>query len=440
MRMKPKTSDTPAESGEIPHWRPLTRIGFRFVFLYLSLFCLATQISGSLLVVPGINFRGFGPLSPMREITDWVAAHVFGLASPPSYEAYSGETTFFWVQMLWLLALAVAGAALWFAFDRRPNYVTLHKWFRLIIRLALAASMFEYGMTKVIPVQFARPTLNTLVTPVGNLSLSNILWTSIGAAPAYEIFTGCAEMLGGILLLAARTTTLGALICLADMSQVFVLNMTYDIGLKQISFHLILLSLVLLAPEFSRLVSFFFFPERNAGPSREPQLFRSPRWNRLAIFLQIGIGVYLIGMQTLVNWNYRHAAGDESPRSPLYGIWRVDELKIDSAPSVPALAEYDRRWRRVIFDTPEAVTFQRLDDSFARYNASIDPYGNTIRLTRPSSKKWSANFSYQKPSPDRMILDGDMDAHKIHLELELVDFDTFRLLNSGFRWIRPDEQ
>ena len=36
---------------------------------------------------------------------------------------------------------------------------------------------------------------------------------------------------------------LGALIALVDMIQVFALNMTYDFGLKQISFHLILLSL-----------------------------------------------------------------------------------------------------------------------------------------------------------------------------------------------------
>jgi len=32
-----------------------------------------------------------------------------------------------------------------------------------------------------------------------------------------------------------------------------------------------------------------------------------------------------------------------------------------------------------------------------------------------------------------------MDDHKIHMQLELVDFDTFRVLNSGFRWIRPGD-
>jgi len=48
---------------------------------------------------------------------------------------------------------------------------------------------------------------------------------SMGSAPAYEIFTGLAEVAGGLLLIVPRTTTLGALISLADMTQVFTLNM-----------------------------------------------------------------------------------------------------------------------------------------------------------------------------------------------------------------------
>jgi hypothetical protein len=421
-------------------WNPLTLIVFRFSFLYLGLFCLATQISGSLLLLPFVSFRGFGPLWPMRQVTDWVATHILNVTSPLGYEPNTGETAVFWVQLFWVLIAAAAGAVVWSLLDRhRDNYTTLHKWFRLFVRFALAASMFEYGMTKIIPVQFARPTLNTLVTPVENLSISNLLWTSIGAAPAYEIFTGCAEMLGGILLLLPRTTTLGAMICLADMSQVFVLNMTYDIGLKQISAHLILLSVFLLAPEFHRLGRFFFFPERSVEPDSQPPLFKNTRWNRIALALQIALGIYLIGVQAYANWTYWYAEGDKSPRSPLYGIWKVDELSIDGTVRPPFLADYDRRWRRVIFDTPDKVAFQRLDDTFARYGANIDVYGNTIALTKPKSR-WNASFSYERPSPDHLILDGEMDGHKIHLQLELVDFDTFRLLNSGFRWIRPEEQ
>ena len=133
-----------------------------------------------------------------------------------------------------VVVIGIAVTAIWSVVDYgRPNYVTLHKWFRLFLRFALAAQMFYYGMAKVIPTQFPRPSLVTLVEPVGNLSVTDLLWTSIGASVGYQMFTGWAEMLAGVLLVIPQTTTLGALICLADMTQVFVINMTYDFGLKQ---------------------------------------------------------------------------------------------------------------------------------------------------------------------------------------------------------------
>src|SRR5262245_30486873 len=142
--------------------------------------------------------------------------------------------------------------------------------------------MFEYGLTKIIPVQFPAPSLITLATPASNLSRQAILWATIGASPSYEMFTGYAELIGGILLLIPRTTLLGAMICLADMVQVFALNMTYDIGVKQVSFHLMLLSVFLMAADFRRRTNFFFL-NRPAEPSEEPPLFKTPRANRIAL-------------------------------------------------------------------------------------------------------------------------------------------------------------
>jgi hypothetical protein len=440
-RAKVKNVEPRQPAVEIPDWSPATLLAFRFSFIYLGLFCLASQIAGSLFLLPFGSFRGLGTTWPMVDITQWLAPHVFGVTSPLVFGRYSGETLFFWIQTFWILSVAILGTITWSILDRhRKNYSTLHKWFRLFVRFALAASMFEYGMTKVIPVQFARPTLNTLVTPVGNLSLSNLLWTSIGAAPVYEVFTGCAEILGGILLLVPRTTTLGTLICLADMTQVFVLNMTYDIGVKQISFHLIVLGLFLLAPEFQRLIDFFFFPDKSARSSTQVQLFATPRLNRYALIVQLALGFYLIAIQVAANWTFWYAAGDRSPRSPLYGIWNVDQLSIDGQPVPALLADYDRRWRRVIFDTPNNVAFQRFDDSFARYVASLNIYGHTLSLAKANSKAWRADFSFERPSSDHLTLSGEMDGHKIDLKLELVDFDTFRLLNSSFRWVRPEDQ
>ncbi len=105
----------------------------------------------------------------------------------------------------WILAVSIAAAGIWSYLDReRKHYAALHQWFHLFIRLALASQMFEYGMTKLIPNQFPAPPLVTLIQPVGHLSLQGLLWASIGASPAYEIFLGGAEILGGLFLLLPR--------------------------------------------------------------------------------------------------------------------------------------------------------------------------------------------------------------------------------------------
>jgi hypothetical protein len=446
--MKGKRSDKTAPSTEMalkpvpqesqaPRWKPVTRIAFRFCFVYLGVFILATQISGSMLPNLSFYYRGLGRLWPMRDVTFWMGRHVFGLTTLD--EASGGEPLFFWVQTFWLLVVAALTTVIWSAVDRRrQHYNGLYKWFRLFVRFALAAAMFEYGMTKVIPTQFPSPSLDTLVTPVGDLTLSGLLWASIGASPAYEIFTGCLEMLGGILLLVPRTTLLGALISLGAMTQVFALNMTYDIGVKMVSFHLILLAAFLLAPDIPRLVN-FFLRNRPADPSRQSELFRTAAANRIAVAAQVAFGIYLVAMYTYINWTFWQVGGGGKPRSPLYGIWNVEELSIDGQPRLPYLNDYDRRWRRVIFEVPDKVVFQRTDDSFARYGAVIDPETKTLALTKGNSKNWKAKFTYVRTSPDRLILDGEMDGYRIRTELQLVEFDTFRLLNSPFRWVRPHD-
>jgi hypothetical protein len=428
------------EVPRVPRWSRLTCVAFRFCFVYFGLYCLATPIVGGLILFPDFSFPSLGTLWPMRQITFWLATTLFHVTAPLVYAGNSGDTTFHWVQTFWLLMLSTLAAAIWSRLERgRAHHIALHKWFRLFVRFGLAAQMFYYGLAKVIPTQFPAPSLVTLVEPVGNLSRTDLLWTFIGASTAYQIFTGCAEVLAGVLLAVPQTTMLGALICLADMIQVFALNMTYDFGLKQISFHLILMSLFLLAPDFPRLASVFLL-DRAAGPSAHAPLFRTRRANRLALAAQLLFAVYLMGMFTRLALGYWLAeGGGGGPRSALYGIWNVEQLSIDGQLRPPLENDYDRRWRRVIFDVPSRMAFERTDDSFAHYGVVIDPDGHSIALTKGNSRSWQSTFAFRRPAVERLILDGDMDGHRIHVELQLVEFDSFRLLNSGFRWIRPPD-
>ncbi|MGP0021440.1 MAG: DoxX family protein [Candidatus Sulfotelmatobacter sp.] len=422
--------------AQLQKWSFAARVAFRFCFLYFGLFCVATQILGSLLPIPKVDIPDLSSLWPMRQITFWTAAHIFHAKLPLVYTGSgSGDKTFDWVLAFWLLVVSALAAGIWSGLDRkRENYATLHKWFRVFIRIALAGQMITYGMDKLIPLQMPFPYLTRLIEPFRDFSPMGVLWSSIGAAPAYETFAGCAEMLGGILLIFPRTTLLGALVCVADMIQVFMLNMTYDVPVKQLSFHLLLLALFLLAPEFQRLTN-FFFRNRTVEPSTQPQLFQTRRANRIALAVQIVFGVWLLGMNVYSGWVDWHTYGEGRTKSPLYGIWNVDELSIDGQVRSPLLTDYDR-WRRAVFDFPESVAFQRMDDSFARYGASINVNDKSIALTKYSDKNWKGNFTFQRLAGDRLILDGNMDSHKMHMQLQLVDRSKFVLVSRGFHWVQ----
>ncbi|HEV8493551.1 MAG TPA: DoxX family protein, partial [Candidatus Angelobacter sp.] len=315
-----------------PRWNPALRIAFRFWMIYLGLYCLATQFVAR---PTGSDFLpDLATLWPLRPVISWVGAHIFHVNASPSlfWGGASGtaDNMFGWVMTFCLLVIATAATVVWSLLDRsRENYAGLHKWFRLFVRFVLAAQMIIYGLTKIFPVQMPQPSLTRLLEPLGTLSPMGVLWSSMGSAPAYQTFTGCVELAGGLLLIVpGTTTTFGALISLAAMIQVFMLDMTYDVPAKRFAFHVILLSCFLLAPNVPRLVRFLLLGRTTSLPT-EAQLFRGIRANRIALAAQIIFGVCLVGLSGHFAWNAWNTRGGARPRSPLYGIWEVKQMSID---------------------------------------------------------------------------------------------------------------
>ena len=438
---QPQTKPTQSQLQlNIPSWNLAVRIAFRFSMVYLGLYCYATEILPGLFSAtggPGAVLPDGATLWPFRPVIFWTAAHIFHVNAPLSFDINSGSSDdmFGWVTAFCLLVIATAATVVWSLLDRsRENYAGLHKWFWLFVRFALAGRMITYGMVKVIPVQMRYPSLTRLLQPFGTFSPFGILVNSIGSAPAYEIFTGCAMLAGGLLLIVPRTATLGALISLAAMMQVFMLAMTYDVVAKLLAFHLILLCCFLLAPDVPRLVRFLLL-RRTSSLSAEVQLFRGVRANRIALAAQIIFGLWLVVLNCNLGWGYWNTVGGGRPLPALYGIWEVRQMSIDEQPRPPLLTD-STRWRRAIFDYPERMAFQRLDDSFAPYGASINLPERTLALTKKDDKKWKANFTFQRPAEDRLILDGRMDNHQVHMELQLIDRNSFVLVSRGFHWIQ----
>jgi uncharacterized membrane protein YphA (DoxX/SURF4 family) len=423
---------------QVARWSLACRVAFRFCFVYFGLYCLATQILGGLFPIPKVDVPDLSTLWPMRPAILWTAAHILRIPHPLAYaDTGSGDRAFDWVLVFCQLAVAALATGIWSILDRRrENYVTLYKWFRLFLRFAMASTMLTYGLDKFIPVQMPYPYLTRLLEPFGNFSPMGVLWSFIGASPAYETFTGCAEMLGGLLLIIPRTTMLGALVCMADAVHIFTLNMTYDVPVKLLSFHLLLMALFLLAPDASRLADFFLW-NRRVEPSTQPQLFATRRANRIILIAQIVLGVWLVGVNAYTAWSGWKTYGGGRTKSALYGIWNVDQFAVDGQLRSPLLGDY-ARWRRAIFDFTDRMTFQRMDDSFARFGASINVGAKTLALTKDGDKNWKANFQFERAAQDQLALDGDMDGHRIHMRLQLVDRNKLLLVNRGVHWVQEN--
>jgi len=421
-------------------WSFSTRLAFRFCVAYLTLYVLATQMLTSLLVLPGVQLPELAALPPFRNLIFWVANEVFGFSLPLVIASGSGDKPFDWTLVFCLLLIAAAIVLVWSIVDRkRTSYRTLHEWFRLFLRFALGSTLVGYGMAKVIPLQMPFPGLTRLLEPYGHFSLMGVLWAQVGASPPYEVVTGSVETVAGVLLFLPGLTLLGALTAFVAITTVFVLNMTYDVPVKLFSFQLVVMSVVLIAPDFRRLMNVIVL-NRTADPSNRVPLFRGLRARRVAVAVQCAFAAWLIYSNVTDSLQSRATYGS-APKPSLYGIWEVETMAINGMLRSPLITDYDR-WRRLAIQRTTAMTFQRMDDTFASYGTKVDDAAKSIALTSVSTPGPNATpapagrLTFERPSPNRLILDGEMDGRKVRMELRLVDLSGFRLLQSRFRWVQ----
>jgi hypothetical protein len=360
-----------------PAWHTATRIAFRFCFIYFGLFCLwfaqitfvFTGIVGQWLPDRAVIWQ----MTLIDPITGWVGRHVFGIHAVLHQDSGSGDQAAIWVMVFCGLVVAAAATTVWTVLDRRRvEYVRLHAWFLVFLRLGLGGQMLFYGLAKVIPTQMPEPPLQALLRPYGELSPASVLWLQVGSSHPYEMMLGSVEVLGGLLLFLPRTATLGALVSVASMAQVFMLNMTYDVPVKLLSFHLLLIGIVLLAPQMRRLANILVL-QRPSEPTIQPPVFTAARANRVGAWVQAGLGVWALIGCLAIGWQDWHEYGAGRQKPPLYGIWSVTEYTVDARP-VPPLTTDQNRWRRLIFDEPGKVTYQRMNGELVTAPATVDDH------------------------------------------------------------------
>ena len=427
--------DSAADSG----WNPVQRIGFRLLFSYLVLYIILVTLIEDLDLLSDFGFAPGGRLvnaiyaKTWARLVSWAGMHVLRVNGPLAYASGgNSDGIFSYTQLFCIAAVAIFAALVWTLLDRRrTEYYRLNAWLRVGVRYALAFSMLSYGMAKVYDVQFRFPGLGGLLTPYGELSPFSLLLAFMGYSRPYAIFAGVSEVLAGVLVLFRRTATIGAMVGLAVLANVVMLDFCYHWPEKLDSTHLLLMSVFLLGPDLGRLANCLVL-NRIVLPARFEQPSNS-RWVRIGRFVaKAAIVIYMVAMSIMVSLKLESMSARQSP--PLFGIFEVEEF-IRNGQAIPPLGTDRARWKTAVFEDSSRVLIKFMDVDYDYYPAQYDAAASKITIYTGDKHTDKNVLAYSLPDRDHLVLRGQSGSDALFIRLTRSDESKLPLVSDKFKWI-----
>lgn len=412
-------------------WSPLQKIIFRFSFLVLGLFILF--VNNGAYPFYDLIMADAGEL--MHTFIPWVGKHILHLSYDITvFTNGSGDTTYDYVILFTILCVSVTGTIIWSLLDRnRKNYSKLFYWLTVAVRFYVGLMLFNYGMYKVIKMQFPSPGIGRLMQPYGNSSPMGLAWTFLGFSKGYNLFMGLAEV-AAILLLFRRTVTFGAIITLMTTANVMAVNYFYDVPVKIVSTALVVMTAFLLIPNLKRLLKFFFTGEAVSLPAMSaPHVKR--KWLRVTGYaFKYVVIAYVVVVGTIEIAVSAKEYGDAAPKTPLYGAYFVKSFVVNND-TVPPLMTDSTYWRHLIIQWDEYAQIKFLNDTTRGYSMKIDTVAHTLYLKQRLDTLNKSYLTYQLVDEKNMLLKGTIKNDSVAILLKRKTDKDFRLTSRHFRWI-----
>jgi len=419
-------SAAPPTLGASRSWGFGKRVAFRFAFAYFVLILFPSPLG----IIPGLSKLTNVYENLQTAAVLWVAKHLLRLnQNIPTATNGSGDRLADYLHILCFFALATIVALVWSILDRkRSNYDKLFAFLHIWVRYYLACTMMSYGMSKVFRLQFPPNSAWRLTERYGDSSPMGILWAFMGASGPYTIFGGLSELIPGVLLFFRRTTTLGALVLVAVIANIVLMNFSYDVPVKLYSMNLLLMAVFLLIPEMRRLSNVLIFnrPTEGMNISWAP----APRWIQVARAIAkvgfIGIALFHYTQRSMNRLSER----SDLLKSPLYGIYEVEEFNKQGEATV-SKDDALKRWR-IVSVSSRGLVIRSLDESMQSLRMDHDAAQRTFSSSQASKKSL---LTYSQPDEAHLILDGSLQDEAITVKLRKLDPSKFLLVNRGFHWI-----
>ncbi len=380
----------------------------------------------------------------------WLQDQLVQLANQYIFKVYkelvplngSGDTSWAWTHLWFFSLLSLLIAAIWSIADR--NKTGYPKWNYLlvtIVRYNVAMVAFGYGIIKVFALQMWFPSLSQLATPLGEYLPMRFSWMFIGYSTPYQVFSGVAEVIVGLLLFNRKTATAGALVGLAVFTNVMAMNLSYDIPVKLFSTHLVIMSLFLVMQEYKRIGAFFVLNQQ-AAPSTIYDLTITKKWQRITRYVLKGLFVVLIIIMPFYYSydNYKNSQVIKEQKPIRSGIYDVADFVLNTD-TIPALVGDSTRWTNMIFHAGTTGSLLSSDTLFRKaYGRSYFGYfvdtlkqQMTFRWGGPKSDSLFT-LKYSIPDSTTITLRGAVKGDTLFIRLKRTN-KQYRLAEKQFHWL-----
>lgn len=417
-------------SIESSTWTTMEKIGFRFSFIYLGLFIIFKN-NGAFPYWPYVVEK---PSILLEKFIPWIGEHVLNLSYEfPVYTGGSGDGTFSYIVLLLFFVVALFGTLIWSLLDKkRTGYKKLYYWLTVAIRFYVALMLINYGLFKVIKLQFSYPSFNRLLQPYGESSPMGLAWTFLGFSKGYNIFMGILEILAGLMLF-RRTMTVGAIITLMAALNVMMVNYFYDVPVKIVSTHLVIMVLFLLSNNIKQLIRFFF----TNSPVQLSVINRPFEMKKPLFYASYGIKYLIIGYALIYApikiYESQYTWGSKAPKPALYGLYEVSSF-ISNNDTIPANIEDKNRWRYLIMERKGRVSIHMMDKSRIHYKTTIDTILNklTFENYRDTTEVFVLNY---KKTDSTLNFETIFKNDTLKVNTKRLTKNDFLLMNRGYHWI-----
>ncbi len=404
-------------------WPAYKKIIFRFTSIYVFLFIMSNQF-----ILSGL----FNLL--WQELIPWFGEAILQLPEMDLKPTGSGDKMYNWVSILAYAIIAFLGTIIWSILDKkRPNYEVLLNWLLVLIRYYLIWQMCLYGLAKLFYMQFQPPSLSRLIEPFGDFSPMAVLWSFMGYSKGYTFFAGLGELVGGLLLLSRKTQTLGAMIILGVMANVMAMNFFYDVPVKILSTHLVLLALFLIAIDFQRIYRVFISNEATEPIEWMPYT-KDKEFLQMKNYLKWGAVILGLGFFVYISTTNLKKYGPDAPKPPLYGLYNVTTFKINGIVQPPLLTD-TIRWRRLLLERRNNARIYQMDDNKNRYRVEADTINHWLKIRMPKDKVFTDSLKYSLPAVHELQLNGVFQGDTLDILLKKQPRDSFPLIKRGFHWV-----